>query len=211
MARSSVPKLVGSSAQVATAKLQALQLAVLRFTVVSDAPVGTVVSSFPPRGSVLHYGDQARLNLSGGIPSTLRPLLHAPARVPDLRGTSADVAQDRLRVLALTPDLFYERSARAPGLVVRQSVAAGTQVRLGTLVGLGVSLGPNGTATTPVPYVVGRSQAAAAQLLRTTGFQPRLVSQPAADGTAARTVLDEQPMGGTKAPLHAVVTIVIAA
>jgi len=210
-ARSSMPRVVGASVRAATAKLHARQLAVLRFTVVSDATVGTVVSSFPPRGSVLHYGDQARLNVSGGIPASLRRSLHAPVRVPDLRGATEESAQARLRALALTPDVFYVRSNRSAGLVARQSVVSGAQVRLGTLVGLAVSLGADGAAATPVPYLVGRSKAAAAQLLRSTGFRVRIVSQQAAVDTAARTVLDEQPMGGTKAPLHAVVTIVIAA
>ena len=77
--------------------------------------------------------------------------------------------------------------------------------------GLAVSLGPGGAADTPVPYVVGRSAAAGAQLLQSTGFRIRVVSEQAAGGTAAGTVIDEQPMGGTKAPGHAVVTIVIAA
>jgi beta-lactam-binding protein with PASTA domain len=84
-------------------------------------------------------------------------------------------------------------------------------VQLGTLVGLALSLGPHGSATTPVPYVVGRSSAAAVGLLSSTGFHVRVVTQRSAAAAASRSVIDEQPMGGTKAPAHAVVTIVIAA
>lgn len=208
-AGNAMPGLAGATAAAAMAKLRALQLAPLRFTVVSDAPAGIVVSTYPARGVVLRYGDQARVNVSGGIPAALRGSLRAPARVPDVRGASVERAQDRLRALGLSPDLFYVRSARPPGLVVRQTVGAGARVHLGTLVGLAVSLGPEATASTPVPYVVGRPAAAAEQLLRTTGFQPRLVTQRA--GAPGRAVRDEQPMGGTKAPPHAVVTIVIAA
>jgi eukaryotic-like serine/threonine-protein kinase len=209
VARSAMPELVGSSAQAATVKLRALQLAVLRFTVVSDVPVGTVVSSFPAPGSVLRYGDQARLNISGGIPVGVN--LAAQAVVPDLHGASNTEAQARLRERGVTPNVLYVRSHRAAGLVVRQSVAPGTRVRLGTIVGLDISLGSRGTAETPVPYIVGRARNAAVQLLRSTGFRVRLVPQRATARTPARTVLDEQPMGGTKAPVHAVVTLVIAA
>ncbi len=209
VARSSMPAVADAPAGRATAKLKALRLAVLPFRVVSDAPVGSVVSTFPAPGAVLHYGDQARLNVSAGIPAGVS--LESPVRVPVLAGATSERAQARLRALGLTPDLFYLRSSRPAGLVVRQSTEAGTTARLGTLVGLAISLGANGAAQTPVPYVVGRRSAAGAALLRSTGFDVRIVRGPAPAGAKAHTVLDEQPMGGTKAPLHAVVTIVIAA
>lgn len=208
-ARSSMPVLAGVPAPAAAAKLEALHLAVLRFRVVSDAPVGTVVSTFPAPGAALHYDDPVRLNVSGGIPSGT--VLASSVRVPSLVGASGDAAQSRLRALGLTPDLFYVRSTRPAGLVARQSVAARTSARLGALVGLGISLGAHGVVRTPVPYVVGRPLAAGTSLLRSTGFQVRIVDVLAPAGTKPRTVLDEQPMGGTKAPDHAVVTIVIAA
>jgi beta-lactam-binding protein with PASTA domain len=207
-AGSAMPDLAGAPADVATARLRALQFAVLTFTIVSDAPVGTVVSSFPAHGSRLHYGDQARLNVSGGDRAGS---LRGPAHVPGVTGSNEGRAQARLRAVGLTPDFFYVHSDRAAGLLVRQTVAAGSWARLGTLVGLAVSVGPGGSAETPVPYVVGRTAGFGTNLLRSTGFRVRVVTQHPAAWTVARTVLDEQPMGGTKAPAHAVVTIVIAA
>ena len=206
VAHSVMPKLAGARAAAATAALGRLHLAVLRFTVFSDAPRGTVVSSFPAAGAAVRYDGQARIDVSGGPP----PSGSAPARVPDVVGAGADDAQRVLRALWLTPDLYYVRSSESAGSIVRQTVAPGTRARLGTLVGLALSLGPHGSATTPVPYVVGRTSAAAVGLLGSTGFHVRVVTQrsPAAP---AGSVIDEQPMGGTKAPAHAVVTIVIAA
>ena len=209
VARSAMPKLVGAPAAAATRRLKALQLAVLSFRVASDAPVGTVVSAFPSPGAMLRYGDQARLNVSGGIPAGVS--LERLPRVPAVVGVTAERAQARLRALGLAPDLFYVRSRRPAGLVVRQSAGPRTTAQLGTLVGLAISIGPRGIAQTPVPYVVGRASAAGAELLRSTGFDVRVVRGPAPAGVNAQRVLDEQPMGGTKAPLHAVVTIVIAA
>lgn len=203
VARSVMPSTAGTRAAPAAAKLRQLHLAVLSFTVFSDEPRGTVVSSFPAAGVAVPYDGQARLDVSGGPP----PFGAAPARVPDLRGAGDARAQQRLRALWLVPDVFYVRSSTPAGTVVRQTVEPGARVRPGTLVGLGLS----GTATTPVPYVVGRSSAAAAALLRGTGFHVRVVTQQAASAVARSSVIDEQPMGGTKAPAHAVVTIVIAA
>jgi serine/threonine-protein kinase len=208
-ARSAMPRLAGAPAATAARRLKTLQLAVLSFRVVSDAPVGTVVSTLPAPGAALGYGDQARLNVSGGISAGVS--LRSPVRVPAVVGTTAPRAQARLRALGLTPDLFYVRSTLPTGLVVRQSVAPHGSARLGTLVGIGISVGPHGVAQTPVPYVVGRQATAGAALLRSTGFDVRVVRGPAPEGAGAQRVLDEQPMGGTKAPLHAVVTIVIAA
>lgn len=205
VARSTMPKVAGMNAAAALASLRRLQLAPLSFTVFSDAPRGTVVSSYPAAGVAVRYDGQARIDVSGG------PAPHgvAPAVVPDVHGVGSDTAQRRLRDLWLTPNVFYVRSSESVGSVVRQTVAPGTRVRLGTLVGLALSLGRHGTAATPVPYVVGRSSAAAVGLLSSTGFHVRVVTQrsPAPAGSA----IDEQPMGGTKAPAHAVVTVVIAA
>lgn len=207
VARSTMPKLAGLRTTGATTALRRLHLAVLAFTVFSDAPRGTVVSSFPAAGAVLGYDGQARVDVSGGPP----PVGAAPASVPNVRGEDGSTAQKRLRARWLVPDLFYAPSAAPEGSVVRQTVAPGTRARLGTLVGLAVSLGPHGSATTPVPYVVGRSSAAAVGLLSSTGFHARVVTQRSAAAAAQGSVIDEQPMGGTKAPVHAVVTIVIAA
>jgi beta-lactam-binding protein with PASTA domain len=193
-------------AAAAVAALGRLHLAALRFAVFSDAPRGTVVSTFPAAGLAVGYDGQARVDVSGGPP----PTGAAPAIVPDVRGAGADAAQQRLRGLWLVPNLFYVRSSESAGTVVRQTVAPGTRARLGTLVGLALSLGRHGEATTPVPYVVGRSAAAAVGLLRSTGFHVRVVTQRS-PAVPAGSALDEQPMGGTKAPAHAVVTIVIAA
>jgi serine/threonine-protein kinase len=207
VAHSTVPSLAGARAAAAIARLQSLHLAALRFTVFSEAPRGRVVSSFPGTGAAVGYDAQVRVDVSGGPP----PAGAAPARVPDVRGGDASIAQQRLRALWLAPDLFYVSSSKPAGSVVRQLVAPGTRVRLGTLVGLALSLGPHGTAATPVPYVVGRSSAAAVGLLSSTGFHVRVVTQRSPAVTPPRSVVDEQPMGGTKAPAHAVVTIVIAA
>jgi len=202
VAHSTMPRLAGMPAASAMAALQRLHLAALSFTVFSDAPRGTVVSSFPAAGVAVGYDGQARINVSGG-----RVVAAARARVPDLRGTDGVAAQQRLRSQWLVPDVFYVRSSAPAGSVVSQTVAPGARVHLGTLVGLALS----GSATTPVPYVVGRSSAAAAELLRSSGFHVHVVAQRSAAAAARRSVLDEQPMGGTKAPAHAVVTIVIAA
>jgi beta-lactam-binding protein with PASTA domain len=207
VARSTMPKLAGMRAAAAATALDRLHLAVLPFTVFSDAPRGTVVSSFPAAGAVLGYDGQARVDISGGPP----PTGAAPANVPDVRGSDGALAQRQLRARWLAPDVFYARSSAPVGSVVRQTIAPGMRVRLGTLVGLELSLGPHGSATTPVPYVVGRSSAAAVALLRSTGFHVRVVTQRSPAAAARRSVIDEQPMGGTKAPAHAVVTIVIAA
>jgi beta-lactam-binding protein with PASTA domain len=206
VARSTMPQLVGMRAARALAAVRRLHLAPLAFTVFSGAPRGTVVSSFPPRGAVLGYDSQARIDVSGG-PS---PTGSAIVRVPNVTRTDDAIAQQELRARSLVPDLFYVRSHGPVGSVVRQTVQPGAHVQAGTLVGLALSLGRRAAAATPVPYVVGRSSSAAAALLRSAGFRVRVVAQQA-PAAPSRSVVDEQPMGGTKAPVHAVVTIVMAA
>jgi beta-lactam-binding protein with PASTA domain len=206
VAHSTMPAVVGMRAAAATAALRRLHLAPVSFTVFSGAPRGTVVSSFPARGAALAYDAQARLDIAGGPP----PGGAATVRVPDLARSDGTRAQRELRAGWLVPDVFYVRSNDPIGSVVRQTVKPGLRVQTGTLVGLALSLGPRAVAATPVPYVVGRPSSAAVALLRSTGFHVRVVVQRSATASP-RSVVDEQPMGGTKAPVHAVVTVVIAA
>jgi serine/threonine-protein kinase len=206
VARSTMPPVIGMRAAAAVAALRRLHLAPLSFTVFSGAPRGTVVSSFPARGAALAYDAQARLDIAGGPP----PTGAATVRVPDVARSDGTTAQRELRAGWLVPDVFYIRSRDPIGSVVRQTVKPGVRVQAGTLVGLALSLGPRAVAATPVPYVVGRSSSAAVALLRSTGFHVRVVAQRSATASS-RSVFDEQPMGGTKAPVHVVVTVVIAA
>lgn len=206
VARSTMPAVVGMRAAAAVAALRRLHLAPLSFTVFSGAPRGTVVSSFPGRGAALSYDAQARLDIAGGPP----PTSAASVRVPDVARRDGSTAQRELRAGWLVPDVFYVRSHDPIGSVVRQTVTPGVRVQAGTLVGLALSLGPRAVAATPVPYVVGRPSSAAVALLRSMGFHVRVVVQRSATASS-RSVVDEQPMGGTKAPVHAVVAIVTAA
>lgn len=206
VARNTMPPVVGMRAATALAALRRLHLAPLSFTVFSGARRGTVVSSFPAQGAVLAYDAQARLDIAGGPP----PTGAATVRVPDVALSDGSTAQRDLRAGWLVPDVFYVRSRDPIGSVVRQTVKPGLRVQAGTLVGLALSLGSRAVAITPVPYVVGRPSSAAVALLRSTGFHVRVVVQRSATASSG-SVVDEQPMGGTKAPVHAVVTVVMAA
>lgn len=206
VAHSTIPPVVGMRAASAVAALRRLHLAPLAFTVFSGAPRGTVVSTFPARGAALGYDAEARVDISGGPP----PTGPGRARVPTVARDDGTTAQQDLRAGWLVPDVFYVRSRDPVGSVVEQTVKPGLRVPAGTLVGLALSLGPRGVAATPVPYVVGRPSSSARALLRSAGFRVQVVAQRSA-ATSSGSVVDEQPMGGMKAPAHAVVTVVIAA
>ena len=100
-------------------------------------------------------------------------------------------------------------STQPAGRVVAQRPLPGTTVKRGARVRLNVSIGPNPQASAPVPDVVGQDESTAMSTLQGAGFQVVVIDQPTADQTDDGIVLDEQPVGGSRAPRGAVVTIYV--
>jgi len=214
--RTTVPDVVGQQSSDAVAALRGAGLVASIFKVPSTQPKGTVVAQKPTAGAKVARGSKVRINVSNGS-STPAPTTtgttttSAPATVsvPNVVGLQQAAAQRRLHDAGLSSRVSYVASAKPAGQVVAENPAAGTQAKRGSRVRLNVSLGPNGTATKPVPDVIGQDQQAATQQLQNAGFNVQAIMVPVTDASQVGIVQDEQPSGGSRAPTGSEVTIYV--
>jgi serine/threonine-protein kinase len=139
-----VPDLVGQSLSAAEAALTNAELALGTVTqkVSSTQQAETVLSQSPATGSSVHAGDKVNLTVA-----------QAPKEVavPSLLGQSEAVAAAALGQAGLTPKTVSATTSEAAqvGTVLKQSPAAGTNVRKGSTVT--ITVGVLGQQTTPTP------------------------------------------------------------
>jgi serine/threonine-protein kinase len=128
--------------------------------------------------------------------------------VPDVAGLSASRARSRIQDAGLRVEVrsvLSTSAAAAPGEVLKQTPAAGTDVAEGTVVVLTVSAAP---PRIEVPAVVGLKASDATRTLRDAGFkaQIRLVQS----AKPAGTVLDQAPSPGTELEEESIVKLDVA-
>lgn len=95
-------------------------------------------------------------------------------------------------------------SAAQPGTVLSQGLRTGKRVAWRSAVPLVIAV-----ALPRVPVVIGQNAAAAAQVLRASGFRVRTVQRTVTSGTGG-AVLSESPTPGRSVRPHALITIVVA-
>ncbi len=200
--------LTGQPVQAAVANLSDKGFEVLVDGIASDQPIGTVLSIEPPAGSELRRGRSVKLRYA------LPPGRLAPTEVPALVGLShPSEVEAALWSAGLVAGEVARINAPAPaGVVVAQSVQAGSRAGTGSSVDVLVSAGPDAERTF-VPDLVGLDVAAARELALLAGISPERVflDEVAAGTGASGTVLSQSlapnvPVPRDQAVLRLVVT-----
>ena len=195
--RYAVPPVVGMTLAEATARIEAVNLAVGKVTKAFDekVPEGQVVSAKPGPGANLKKGATVALTVSKG---------RRPIDVPDLTGKDATIASRQLSALGLKDDATKQQNSDTvgKGKVISQDPRDGTLFK-GDKVTLVVSKGP---VLVDVPNVVGQQLDQARTALEGAGFK---VEVRRALGGFFGTVRLQDPAGGSKAPKGSTVTLTI--
>ena len=132
-ATQTVPKIIGMTRQDAQTTLKAygLTLSVAEYVVSATYDAGTVVEQYPTQGSSCESGDIIQVTISGGV-----------AYVPRVTGRLLNEAKDLIAAAGLTldPTITYMETTEASlhGRVTSQTLAAETQVILGSTISLTV-------------------------------------------------------------------------
>jgi serine/threonine-protein kinase len=159
-------------------------------------PVGRVFEQDPPAGEKLRKGGVVTLKVSG-----------AKVTIPgDLVGQGYDAAQAKLQTLDLVvTKKEQETGDKPPNTVLAVNPPGGTEVDRGSSVELTVSK----ELPIPVPLVKGQDQAAAINTLQMAGFGVEIKAMENAT-VPQGTVIDTNPVGGTKIPRGSTVTVIVS-
>jgi hypothetical protein len=125
------------------------------------------------------------------------------ARVPAVEGLGLVNAKRKLRAAGLA-DVDRRASSKRKDTVLKQGVAKGTELELGSTVALLVAV-----PYPRVPSVVGKPKASAIRTLKNAGFEVKTTTQTRTSGKDG-VVLSQSRSGGTRAKPDSVVRIVIS-
>ena len=218
--RTSVPDVRNQQVSAAKAILRAAGLVPAVFHVSGAQPKGTVIAESPAPGTKVARGSTVRINVSTGskaptgtattsTTTTTAPPKARAVTVPNVVGLQQSVAQRKLHAAGLGARVLYVTSSKSSGIVVSEAPSAGSTAPSGSKVTIRVSVGPAGTATKSVPDVVGQDQQTAMTTLQQAGFTVQVLLVPVTDPSQNGIVMDEQPAGGTSAPVGSTVTIYV--
>jgi eukaryotic-like serine/threonine-protein kinase len=193
-----VPSVVGKSRDTAVKELTERDLDATVVEVNSpDRPAGIVTAQDPRAGTVLVAGSSVRINVSKGP---------KPIAVPNVVGSSYEVAAAQLQSAGFTVGRVDVESGRPAGEVVAQTPPGNSTASRGSSVTLSVSQGPT---TVTVPDVSFQAVADARATLRAAGFRVSVMRQDTDDETLDGIVMSQDPPGNTEADPKSVVTITV--
>jgi beta-lactam-binding protein with PASTA domain len=199
--RAGVPGVVGLPLDDAAAMLDdaGLTTGVVTRTV-SPNPAGQVLSQSLPAGTLVPVATLIDLDVAEQQTVT----------VPPLGGMTLAQAQAALADAGLQiGTIGIEPATEGDGLILDQTVAAGSTVAIGTPVGIVIADEIAGETGIEVPPVVGLDEDEAATRLRVAGFQVGAVAGRGSDRPAGE-VLSQTPEAGTILSANATVGIVVA-
>jgi beta-lactam-binding protein with PASTA domain len=192
-----IPTVVGQTRDSAVRELTAAGLDVQVVEVNSEEDEGDVTAQTPPPGTVVVEGTQVRINVSKGP---------KPVQVPNVVNLPYDQARAELQRAGFGVTRVDVDSDLAPGIVVDQDPAAGTESSRGASVSLSVSRGPS---TQAVPDVTFQDVAIARATLENAGFRVRERLEDTTDPNSEGIVLSQDPVGNSQAKPGSLVTLFV--
>jgi len=230
-AQATVPHLTGLSFTDAQAKLDALGLVSTKTEVISDQPAGTVVDQAPAAGAKLAKGSQVTLSVAKGqatttsatttsatttaattaASTTTAPPEPQNATMPDVASQNEASAVQALGQVGILASLVFVPGQDPLGTVEQQAKPAGTTVPFHSHVQLNLSKGPNNTANTAVPNVVGQTLTQALTTINGAHLRLIYLKFTVTSRAQAGKIVQQSPLGGGQAPQNAQMLVYLGA
>ncbi len=192
-----VPDVMGKSSDDAVAALTAAKLKFKVLTVFSKEDPDTVVAQSPVGGKVVDQGSTVHINVSKGL---------QPIDIPNVVGQLYDSAAGQLQGAGFAVARRDVESSQPKDTVIDQQPKGGGSGARGSTITLYVSKGPK-EAT--IPDVTSQEEPTAQQALEQSGFSVDVQEQDTIDPNQDGIVLEQDPVGGTKAKPGTTVTITV--
>ena len=196
-----VPSVLGLPVQSARSLIESRGLMFVVSEEREDArtPAGNILQQRPLQGSRIERGQGVDVVVAKAP---------APVKMPSLVGLALDDAKARLESAKLVLGKVSEDASPTvkAGGVVAQSVAEGSEARVGSAIDLVVSKGP---ATISVPGVVGRSLARAKEDLQKAGFTVGNLRSRSDEDRMDGVILEQNPAANQQAPKGSAVDLVV--
>ena len=132
-----------------------------------------------------------------------------PVAVPDVVGKSQTQARHTLKDQGLLAAVAYVHADLPFDQVVAQFPQAGADAKQGDRVRINVSLGPKPRPEAAVPDVTSQDESVAKRTVRDAGFFEEVVDRPTTDPSEDGVVVDQDPQGGSQAPVSSTVTLYV--
>jgi beta-lactam-binding protein with PASTA domain len=196
-AKVKVPDVMGKSSDDAVAALTAAKLKFKVLTVFSKEDADTVVAQSPVGGKVVDQGSTVHINVSKGL---------QPIDIPNVVGQLYDTADGQLQGAGFAVARRDVESSQPKDTVIDQQPKGGGSGARGSTITLYVSKGPKEST---IPDVTTQDEASAQQTLEQSGFSVDVQEQDTTDPNQDGIVLEQDPVGGTKAKPGTTVTITV--
>jgi eukaryotic-like serine/threonine-protein kinase len=193
----SVPGVTSQQLGRAQATLEDAGFEVVVNRVPRDAPVNQVIEQNPRGGTSADKGSTVTLTVSSGL---------GQATVPLVAGEPEKQAHKELSARGFRVKLERQASESVKsGLAIGTQPGEGAQIDRGTRITLLISQGPK---IVTVPSMTGIQQEIAESRLRSLGLIPNVDSRNSDEPEG--TVIDQDPVAGSKLRKHSEVTIVVS-
>lgn len=213
-----VPDVIGLTQSAAIAAIQALYLKVeVEFETSTTVAAGIVIRQDPVGGVKVAPDSTVKIWVSSGF---------NPITVPNVVGLTLTAAKTAITgACSTSPDgcltvgrVTLQASDTVPaGNVINQNPFGGTKVPPDTAVDLVVSSGKEAPVNPPyppgaleVPKVIGLTQTAAADVVRSVGLSVGAILKQYSDKVPAGIVLDQSPAAGAKVAIGTPVTLTVS-
>lgn len=231
-----VPRVIGLKEDEALVRLAQVGLRANEVRRPSKEPTGVVIDQKPQEASQVKKGTRVTLivdaapaqkpkpatastKTSTTAPATTAPTTTAAApppqpqtaTVPDVQGQDEAAAVQALGTAGILPSLVFVPGDDTLGTVVDQAKTSGTTVPFHSHVQLNLSRGPNNNPLESVPSVIGKTLKDAVTSMQSAQLRLIYLRYPVTSRAQAGQIVQQSPVGGSKAPQNAQVLVFLGA
>ena len=143
--------------------------------------------------------------------TTTPPPQPASSTMPDVEGQTEAAAAESLGNAGILASLVFVPSDQTLGTVVQQAKPSGTTMPFHSHVQLNLSRGPHENPLEAVPSVIGKTLKDAVATLQASHLRLIYLRYPVTSHAQAGEIVQQSPVGGSKAPQNAQVLVYLGA